>query len=110
MNNEPLKVFLDSNVFIGSQYNLQTGSLVSFGKYCDNGNVILCSNDIVIREVIRNIRQEVDELARIAKNAIKQKAPLFNSIPYPVYKNIENTLLSTAKNAEKAFIEYTKML
>lgn len=57
---ECFNVFLDSNVFIGEKFNFNSTSLSSLKQYLDSGLINLYTNDIVLKEVKRNIKSELE--------------------------------------------------
>ena len=101
-------VLIDSNIFMAAKYNFNNGSLRNLKKYCDDGIVTLFTNDIILREVRAHINDDVSQIARKAKNAIKQHSELFYAIPKDVYQNIETTILAAPKSLCSHFEEYVK--
>lgn len=99
-------VFLDTNVFMGANYNFEQGSLLNLKKYCDSGVASLVTNDIITREVRHHIATDVLELARKAKNAIKKEPQLLITVTQPVFESIQKTLLDAPTELIKRFDAY----
>lgn len=96
-------VFLDTNIFINAKYNFAGGSLASLKRLCDKDTVALFTNDIVFREVQHHIKHDVSQMARQAKNGIKNHGELVNAISLQTYQTIEDTLLHASDNLVLAF-------
>lgn len=100
-------IFLDSNIIIATQYNFNGGALKSLKHYCDSGEASLYTSDIVIKEVSKHIEEDVQSVARQAKNAIKQGV-IRNSLSVDDYKYIETSILSAPQKLLKLFNQYFK--
>jgi len=98
---------VDTNIFIAAKYNFAGGSLYNLKKYCADGIVALFTNDIILREVQSHIDEDVDMMARQAKNAIKQPE-LKNAITQDAYETIEATILGATDSLRAQFDEYMK--
>jgi hypothetical protein len=99
-------VLLDTNIFINAKYDFDRASLHNLKKYCDDGIVIMFTNDIIIREVKHHIEAEVGLLAAQAKNAIKNHGELINAVTPPVFETIKATLLNAPQQLTAAFDSY----
>ena len=98
---------VDTNIFIAAKYNFAGGSLYNLKKYCADGIVALFTNDIILREVQSHIDEDVDMMARQAKNAIKQPE-LKNAITQDAYETIEATIMGATDSLRAQFDEYMK--
>lgn len=99
-------VLLDTNIFMAAKYNFAGGSLLNLRKHCENGTVTLFTNDIIFREVLSHIDDDVGLMARQAKNAIKQHGELVNALTRQVYETIEKTILDASKALRSQFESY----
>ncbi len=99
-------VFLDTQVFCKANYNFNGGSLNNLKRLCDDGTAKLFTNDIVIRETERHIKEDVIELARKAKNAIKKQGKLFNALDSKEYDAIESVLMNAPENLLSQYKKY----
>lgn len=114
----PLSVFLDTNVFIGSRYDLNEESLLSkLKKLVNNKKVIIYTSNIVLRETERHIKLDIsygiEELKRSKKAISKKIAPtivkntyLGNIFESPCQKDIEEVALAKFKQ----FLDESKVV
>ena len=99
-------VLIDTNIFIATKYNFASGSLRSLKKYCEDGVVKLFTNDIIIREVQSHIDEDVDLMARQAKNAIGQHMELIHAITQETYERIKSIILGSTAALRTQFDMY----
>lgn len=100
-------VLLDTNIFINAKYNFSGGALSSLRKYCENGTVVLFTNDIIQREVQTHITHDVGTIAKQAKNAIKKHGELVNAISKEVSDNIQSTIMGAVDQLQVQFAAFT---
>lgn len=101
-------VFLDSNIFIRAKYSFADGPLSNLKKHCDHGGVALFTNDIIINEVRNHIHNDVDEVARKAKNSIKNHPELVHAISPTVYESIKDTILNAPAALASQYEQYMR--
>ena len=105
---EGFNVFLDSNVFVGEKFNFNSTSLSSLKQYLDSGFINLYTNDIILKEVKRNIKSELEyHIGQAIK--IINKRPEFRCAISKEENDYINKILSDApQKLESVFDSYVE--
>ena len=104
---EGFNVFLDSNVFVGEKFNFNSTSLSSLKQYLDSGFINLYTNDIVLNEVKRNIKSELEYHIGQASKIINK--PEFRcAISKEENDYINKTLSDAPQKLESVFDSYVE--
>lgn len=76
----PIKVFLDTNVFISNGYNFTKGSLLYISNYIEQDLLELYIDSVVKNEVLNNIKKDSDEVYSEYKGAKKRSRRQISSL------------------------------
>lgn len=71
-----INIFIDSNIFISSRYNIFSGPLNSLCRYNEKGIVQLYTNEIVKHEVIKHLNKDLSATIASVNKTIKESAAL----------------------------------
>ena len=71
-----INIFIDSNIFISSRYNIFSGPLNSLCRYNEKGIVQLYTNEIVKHEVIKHLNKDLSATIASVNKTIKKSAAL----------------------------------
>lgn len=72
----PADVFIDSNLVIKNCYDFHSGDLERLRHYSELGIIRLLTSEIVVNEVVENIKQEVNLYASNLRNFISKRKPI----------------------------------
>ena len=103
-----INILIDSNIYISLNYNIFSGPLKSLELYSKKGIVKLYTNDIINREVLKHLNQDlsckISSIKKAINSPIMQVAQRCSksSLLYELeslQKDLENSLLSYFINA-----------
>ena len=73
MLNYPLSVFIDTNIFVGCKYDLSDESVLKIlEKFSKNQKVNLHISNVVLREIEKHIKDDIDNVFNSFKSAKKE--------------------------------------
>lgn len=74
MTNDKIFLFIDSNIFINSGFNFESGSFAAVKKYCIGNVVQLLIDRIVTNEVTTHIENDIGKAIAEANNKLKNSS------------------------------------
>lgn len=74
MTNDKIFLFIDSNIYIGSGFNFESGSFAAVIKYCIGNVVQLLIDSIVTNEVTTHIKNDIGKAIVEANNKLKNNS------------------------------------
>lgn len=74
MTNNKIFLFIDSNIYISSGFNFESGSFAAVKKYCIGNAVQLLIDSIVTNEIRTHIRNDIGKAIADANNKLKNSS------------------------------------